>query len=500
MKYEILVRVEIALSYDGSLNPDSQTSLILRLQQDYGMITHMEPTHFESLFPDDTRFDEIEKILSFVKTGKSCQLVGLPGVGRANLLNMLAYNRNIRQKHLEDNQKWFHFVLINCSEIKKRNLFEATKFFFLELVDSLADRGMDDLHEKTKAILKDSLQLKDEQVLFQGFKRAIDYLCIEKELTIVLLLDRFEQYIPQLSSEFFTHLRALRDRAKYRFSAVFSLSRPLEDQVEKEIFSDFSDSVANHVIYMQLYDKPAIDFRIAYIEKVQGKKLDPLIFKQILSATAGHGKLMNLATEALLNKNQESGIKGQGLETFLLEQKSIQTILSEIWQVLTPSEQQAIVILSKAKNLGDPSAQPQDDMGKTFLEKVHLIKNQAIQIPLFEKFVKQQTDTPTLQGQKSQTITYNSEANEIIKGSDVLSDKLTASEFRLLRFLLQNQGKVIEREELISAIWKTQASTAGVTEQALDQLIFRLRRKIENDPNNPKFLQTIKGRGLRFIQ
>ena len=41
-------------------------------------------------------------------------------------------------------------------------------------------------------------------------------------------------------------------------------------------------------------------------------------------------------------------------------------------------------------------------------------------------------------------------------------------------------------------------TTEGVTDQALDQLIFRLRKKIEDDPNNPEFIQTIKGRGLKF--
>ncbi len=65
--------------------------------------------------------------------------------------------------------------------------------------------------------------------------------------------------------------------------------------------------------------------------------------------------------------------------------------------------------------------------------------------------------------------------------------------------MLQHQDQILDREEIISVVWQENATTAGVTEQAVDQLVFRLRRKIEKDPNNPVHLQTIKGRGIKFV-
>src|ERR1035437_4423794 len=186
----------------------------------------MELEHFESLYPDTTRFAEVEKILTFIKEGSSCQVVSVPGVGRSNLLGFLAYNRNLRIKHLGENQGKFHFVYLNFSEIKKKPLIEATKFIFLGLVDSLRERNMDKDYETTNQFFKDSLELKDELVLFQGLKKAVDYLALEKNLTIVFLFDRFEDYIPVVDDGFFANLRVLRNRAKYQFSVVFSLNRP----------------------------------------------------------------------------------------------------------------------------------------------------------------------------------------------------------------------------------------------------------------------------------
>ena len=79
----------------------------------------MELEHFESLYPENARFEEIKKIISFIKEGNSCQVVSTAGVGRSNLLGFLAHNRNIRIKHLGENQKNFHFVLLNFTEIRK---------------------------------------------------------------------------------------------------------------------------------------------------------------------------------------------------------------------------------------------------------------------------------------------------------------------------------------------------------------------------------------------
>ena len=61
------------------------------------------------------------------------------------------------------------------------------------------------------------------------------------------------------------------------------------------------------------------------------------------------------------------------------------------------------------------------------------------------------------------------------------------------------KGRVVEKEEIINAVWKEAKTTLGVTDQALDQLIFRLRKKIENEPNKPENILTIKGRGFKFV-
>ncbi|HEX7042540.1 MAG TPA: helix-turn-helix domain-containing protein, partial [Patescibacteria group bacterium] len=60
------------------------------------------------------------------------------------------------------------------------------------------------------------------------------------------------------------------------------------------------------------------------------------------------------------------------------------------------------------------------------------------------------------------------------------------------------KDSVVDREQIIQAVWTDSKTYAGVSDQAVDQLIFRLRKKIEDDPNNPTHIQTVKGRGIKF--
>ena len=436
-------------------------------------------THFDSLYPQDSRFEEIEKILSFIKAGMSVQLISLPGVGRSNVLGILAYNHNVRVKHLGENQKWFHFVYLNLSEVKNRSLFDFNKFLFLSLADSLKERGMNNEHDRLHQIFKDHLEFNDEVVLFQGLKEAVDFLAIEKELTVTFCFDQFETYIPSVTKEFFENLRVFRNRAKYRFSTIFSLTRPLDVLIEESVFSPFSEFLNENQVYLKLADSPGLPFRLSYLEKIIGKKIDKKIVEEIILVTAGHGRLTKLSEEIIIADKIKNKISKEELIKLLLSKKTVNQALIEIWDSLTPYEQGALV--NKEEN--------------EYLKNVGLLSSGKITIELLDHFVKEK-DKDT----KKDKFSFNNETKEIKKGEQVISDKLTSLEFKLLAFLINNKDRVTEREEIIKAVWSNIQSTAGVTDQAIDQLVSRLRKKIEEDSNNPIYIQTIKGRGIKFLE
>ena len=72
---------------------------------------------------------------------------------------------------------------------------------------------------------------------------------------------------------------------------------------------------------------------------------------------------------------------------------------------------------------------------------------------------------------------------------------LTGLELKLLRYLLDRDGEVVERFDLLESVW---GMTYEGTTRTLDQHIARLRRKIESDPALPRHILTVHGVGYRF--
>ena len=73
--------------------------------------------------------------------------------------------------------------------------------------------------------------------------------------------------------------------------------------------------------------------------------------------------------------------------------------------------------------------------------------------------------------------------------------RLTATEAQLMRIFAGQLGSVISRAALVEALGRAGPEGEGAQERAVDVQITRLRRKIEADPKNPRYLQTVRGAG-----
>jgi len=73
---------------------------------------------------------------------------------------------------------------------------------------------------------------------------------------------------------------------------------------------------------------------------------------------------------------------------------------------------------------------------------------------------------------------------------------LTLMEAEFLRHLIRNNGKVVSRKSILEEVWGLHEDTDT---RAIDNFVVRLRRYIEEDPSQPKHLQTVRGVGYRFV-
>jgi len=73
---------------------------------------------------------------------------------------------------------------------------------------------------------------------------------------------------------------------------------------------------------------------------------------------------------------------------------------------------------------------------------------------------------------------------------------LTVMESDLLRHLVKNGGQIVSRKQILEELWGLHEDTDT---RAIDNFVVRLRRYIEDDPGHPRYLQTVRGVGYRFV-
>ena len=99
-------------------------------------------------------------------------------------------------------------------------------------------------------------------------------------------------------------------------------------------------------------------------------------------------------------------------------------------------------------------------------------------------------------------------APSIIKAGDIEIDsggmtltvrgkltQTTATEFRLLEYMARHPGRVFTRDQLLDAVWR---DTHYVTPRSVDVYVRRIREKIEENADDPRYLKTVRGAGYRF--
>jgi DNA-binding winged helix-turn-helix (wHTH) protein len=144
--------------------------------------------------------------------------------------------------------------------------------------------------------------------------------------------------------------------------------------------------------------------------------------------------------------------------------------------------------------------------GKPVSETIILREGDVIQIALAQEFIflGQDATLPlTPEEFESSVIAYfrrirvekDSRRTWIINRE--LSPPLSDLQFKLLLLLSESSGRVLTRTEIINSVWGTKEAI-GVTDQALDALIRRLRDRLEEYDEEFEYIITVRGQGFRF--
>lgn len=106
--------------------------------------------------------------------------------------------------------------------------------------------------------------------------------------------------------------------------------------------------------------------------------------------------------------------------------------------------------------------------------------------------VRKENLTPVVRFQFA-NVDVDFEKGDIVKNGVPIS--LAGKELELLRYLVDRRGKVVSREELLKGVWEYRD---GISSRTVDVHVAWLRQKLEDNPQNPRHIHTVRGVGYRF--
>jgi len=160
---------------------------------------------------------------------------------------------------------------------------------------------------------------------------------------------------------------------------------------------------------------------------------------------------------------------------------------------LTPSPEGVIL-----EDLGSKNGTHHN--GNALSTPVMLQDGDAVQVSYVQEFLFFTSDAtvPLTEGMiKPGRLAMEQKSRRVWVNQQLLVPPLSAQQFKLLWLLYENQGQVISRADLVTAVWG-EDQAAGVSDQALDALIRRLRDRLVALDTEQQYIDTVRGHGVRL--
>jgi pSer/pThr/pTyr-binding forkhead associated (FHA) protein len=138
--------------------------------------------------------------------------------------------------------------------------------------------------------------------------------------------------------------------------------------------------------------------------------------------------------------------------------------------------------------------------GEKVTGEPHRLKDgDEIQIALYVKlgFVGADATVPLELTGPYRGLRIDKPAKRVFIGGQELSPPLSPAQYRMLETLYDNEGEVVSRDDVVEAVWSDEEAL-GVTEQAIDALVHRLRDRIAAIDPEQEYIVTVRGHGFRL--
>lgn len=438
----------------------------------------------------------LKEILTQIKQGESFTLMGMPGIGKTDLFQ--TFDKNIKFWEQLFPKEKIDFIIVFLDLTK---LLDISPLGFYRLLLTRIQKKIDEnlkdenIQRKIKEIYTNALNNHDLFVIFSAVEDIIKLITLDANLNLCILIDDFGT-LADFDKQFFNSLKAIRNINKWKVTLAFSSDRDLITSLTPEVLDELYDLFLNKQLWLKPISKKDAYLGLREWERERGIKLPKKIKQSIFEISGGHPGYMRALSRIYFDNGKESSILNNE-EIIKLALHSTTLARSEkVWLKFLDEYKDFLVHFVNNPNI------PINHRAK-YLIKTGVIKEEngkkKLFSPLLEIYIKSKIDKKdTVEIPVPKGLYIDPKTKTIYIDSKTLKKEPTPNEYKILQLLYKNKGKIVTREELAETLWG-QKSIEKYSDWAIDRTLSRIRKKISDKASNPRFIETIKGRGLRLI-
>jgi hypothetical protein len=425
-------------------------------------------------FPLSYRQAQVRSIWRSVRAGDSCSIVGPSGVAKSNLYRFLR-QENVRRHYLGDEWSDYLLVHLDCNEVTELTEGAVTSLLVKRLLDAVPKVTVED--ESLSAVVR---------AVFEQDVRAI-----------IFLFDQFDAVYGTLDGRFFANLRAIRDEYKYRISFVL-LSRNLLPLLAKSPErEEFEELFSANTIGLGPYNEDDSLLLLQRVGSRYGVELDSKDNKALTELAGGHPGLLKASSIALFNEYVALAREQSEILDTLLNVGDVLSECDKLWNSISATEQQFL------RHLATDSSPLRDKQAKNLLQLKGLIKVHDDSVvtfsPLFAEYISRWKAVEPAATKLTAGAIRIDTAGEVWVNDELVTPALTKKELLLLEYLCLSPGRLRTKDEIIAAAYPDEhRSGAGVSDDALNAVIKRLRERLSSYSGFGEKIVTVRGRGYRL--
>ncbi len=428
----------------------------------------MESSIIESAYPSVFRENEARALGEHIRLRHSVDLIGMKRVGISNFLRFFLTHEEAYSLFIKETN---HMLIpIDLNDLVEREIYPFWTLTFKRIVDQVEKKhAASDVHAKISSLFLSSIQTHDLFLLIDGVRKALELLVSANYIPTLFLL-RFDRIKDVVTPEFFDNLQGLRDATHGKLSYVFTSFRAL-DALSPQAFTKADLTAFSHFLYIRPLTYEDAVISINFSKERYNLSFPEELTKEIFRLTGGHAQYLQLALILLNELKKEGNTTKDKLVSLMSQDERVTLVSEELWESLTPEEQDVLSRIVKQEKLGE-----EEKKQAQYIFDVGMVNQTETSFEVFSPLFKQYI---------SFVIHHTSHKDREL----VFSKK----EHLLFTFLQDHLGEICEREEIIDAVWP-EYKEFGVSDWSIDRLVARVRAKLKQQAS-PFEIRTVRTRG-----